>query len=235
MCFLGVTFAFATNGDMISIQNGINSIGLDFTSTITDINNEVVDSIKNIYNENDEQERIDLILVNKENKLNEKYVPSSLVQADIPFEGVNNMISIDMKSDLENMFNGASLDGVELVGVSGYRSYSYQENLYNMSLRGDGNYNSDYVALPGYSEHQTGLAIDVLSRDYMFLDEGFKYTDAYRWIKENSYKYGFIIRYPEGKENITGYPFEPWHLRYVGVQNAKKIIKRGCTLEEYLK
>ena len=235
MCCLGITFAFATNGDIPSIKKNFNFVNLNFIDDIAELNDNAIDNIKNIYNEDANEEKVDLVLVNKDNKLNEKYVPSNLVEADIPFQGINNKISVDIKSNLENMFNDANLDGVELVGISGYRSYSYQENLYNMSLRGEGDYNSDYVALPGYSEHQTGLAIDILSTDYMFLDEGFKYTDAYKWLNENSYKYGFIIRYPEGKEDITGYPFEPWHLRYVGIQNAKKIIKRGCTLEEYLK
>lgn len=235
ICCLGVSIAFATNGDISAIKKSFDFINLDFINNVSELNDNVIDNVKNIYGENDEQERIDLVLVNKENRLNEKYIPSDLVQADIPFQGINNMVSADIKSSLENMFIEAKLNGIELIGISGYRSYSYQENLYNMSLRGEGSYNSDYVALPGYSEHQTGLAIDILSKDYMFLDEGFKYTEAYKWIKDNSYKYGFIIRYPEGKEDITGYPFEPWHLRYVGVQNAKKIVKRGCTLEEYLR
>lgn len=237
MCGLGVTFAFATNGEIAYIQKGVSLIGLDFIKNVSIVEYDISDNIIDTYSDEDdyEEDRIDLVLVNRENKLNERYVPSNLVQADIQFEGVNNMVALEMKSDLENMFNDAKLDGIDLVAVSGYRSYAYQESLYNMSLVEESGYNSDYVALPGYSEHQTGLAIDVLSRDYMFLNEGFKYTDAYKWIKENAHKYGFIVRYPEGKEDITGYPFEPWHLRYVGIKNAKNIIKRDCTLEEYLK
>ena len=88
----------------------------------------------------------------------------------------------------------------------------------------------DYVAKPGFSEHQTGLCIDVTNRDKYFV----KGTEEADWIANNCYKYGFIIRYPEGKENITGISYEPWHIRYVGKEIAKQIHNKGITLEEYL-
>lgn len=112
---------------------------------------------------------------------------------------------------------------------SGFRSYTVQKNLYNSYVRRDGAENADrYSARPGHSEHQTGLAFDI-----NYADDRFKGTPEASWLAENAYKYGFILRYPEGKEPITGYMFEPWHYRYVGVENAAKIYASGLTLEEY--
>ncbi|MCJ7690285.1 MAG: M15 family metallopeptidase, partial [Clostridiaceae bacterium] len=126
-------------------------------------------------------------------------------------------------------------DNIILLGVSGYRDYSYQEKLYNDKVNRSGKEEADkYVAQAGESEHQTGLAMDVLAEEYTTLDEGFKNTKAYKWIIENCYKYGFILRYPEGKEQITGYAYEPWHIRYVGDKVAMEIARKGITLEEYL-
>ena len=104
-----------------------------------------------------------------------------------------------------------------------------QKNLYNNYVKRDGAQNADrYSARPGYSEHQTGLAFDI-----NYADSRFEGTDQAIWLAENAYKYGFILRYPEGKEHITGYMYEPWHYRYIGVENAAKIFASGLTLEEY--
>lgn len=178
--------------------------------------------------------RNNIIIVNKENKLDRRYVPENLVVPNIKIQGNCSLVSEEMVDDLELMFNAALKDGINLIGVSGYRSYEYQEGLYFLAESGNSSYDSDYVAIPGYSEHQTGLAIDILSDEYSVLDDGFKDTEAYKWLIDNCYKYGFIIRYPEGKESITGYPFEPWHLRYVGIAAATEIAKKGVTLEEYV-
>ncbi|MCS4454811.1 M15 family metallopeptidase [Clostridium botulinum] len=136
---------------------------------------------------------------------------------------------------LENLFQEAKNENIILLGVSGYRNYHYQVNVYNNSVYRNGQQHADkYVAQPGTSEHQTGLAMDIVSTEYTNLDENFVNTRAYKWLKENCYKYGFIIRYPKEKEDITGYNFEPWHIRYVGIEVATEIMNKGITLEEYL-
>ena len=124
----------------------------------------------------------------------------------------------------------ANKDGFSLTLVSGYRSYSTQNTIYNNYIKRWGQEYTDTVsARPGHSEHQTGLAFDVgqLSKSYGETKEGI-------WLKENCYKYGFILRYLKGKENITGYAYEPWHIRYVGVDIATEIMQKNLTLEEYL-
>lgn len=179
-----------------------------------------------------------LILVNKENKLKKNYEPDDLVIPSIRFNSVNNMVQhvrTDVAKELQIMFATAKNDGINLIAISGYRSYEYQQVVYNESLMSVGEEETrKFVALPGTSEHQTGLAMDVLSSEYYTLDEGFENTEAFRWLKEHISEYGFIIRYPRGKEDITGYEYEPWHLRYVGIEAAIEINERGLTLEEYL-
>lgn len=129
------------------------------------------------------------------------------------------------------MINDAKSDNVVLIGNSAYRSYKSQKEVYNNRVNAVGRKKAeDYVAKPGFSEHQTGLCIDVTNRDKYFV----KGTEEADWIANNCYKYGFIIRYPEGKENITGISYEPWHIRYVGKEIAKQIHNKGITLEEYL-
>lgn len=121
--------------------------------------------------------------------------------------------------------------GLSLWIASGYRSYWTQNTLYNNYVASDGKEEADtYSARPGYSEHQTGLAFDLNS-----VEDSFANTDEGKWVKDNCYRYGLIIRYPKGKESITGYIYEPWHLRYVGVELATKLYNDGdwITLEEY--
>ena len=114
--------------------------------------------------------------------------------------------------------------------MSGYRSFETQEELYNDYVAVDGVEKADtYSAWPGHSEHQTGLAFDVGWVDLQFAD-----TPAGRWLANHAHEYGFIIRYPEGKEDITGYQYEPWHIRYLGVELATKVHQSGLCLEEYL-
>lgn len=178
-----------------------------------------------------------MVLVNKTNVLSSDYVPSNLVIPKIKFNGdVNNKYVVsEVAMALEDMFTDAKKENIVLLGVSGYRSYTYQDNLYKNKVRTKGKVYADkYVALPGSSEHQLGLAMDLVSSEYATLDSGFAKTDAYKWLEDNMQNYGFILRYPEGKEDITGYAFEPWHIRYVGVEAAKDIKGRGVTLEEYL-
>ena len=120
--------------------------------------------------------------------------------------------------------------GVKLKIISGFRSYAYQEKLYNIYVKEFGKEKTNtFSAKPGCSEHQTGLAIDICEDSDKFIG-----TKEDIWLQKNAYKFGFIIRYPKGKEHITGYKYEPWHLRFVGKKHAKKIFTNQITLEEYV-
>lgn len=129
------------------------------------------------------------------------------------------------------MQKAASADGIFLYIVSGYRSYAAQQYIYNGYVQRDGQAEADrYSARPGYSEHQTGMAIDVNSCYYSFAD-----TKEGKWLAANCHKFGFIIRYPENGETITGYRYEPWHIRWLGTEKAAAVRESGLTLEEYLR
>lgn len=131
---------------------------------------------------------------------------------------------------LQNMFRAAKADGIVLEIVSGFRSYDRQSTLYNNYVSRDGVAAADrYSARAGHSEHQTGLAFDLNS-----LEESFGETKEGKWLKAHCHEYGFIIRYPKEKEEITGYMYEPWHVRYLGEAVAKSITESGLCLEEYL-
>ncbi len=134
------------------------------------------------------------------------------------------------KAALDEMISAAAKDGITLYMISGFRSYSTQQTLYNNYVARDGQAAADrYSARPGHSEHQTGLAFDLNS-----LEQSFGETKEGKWLKDNCWKYGFIIRYPKNKENITGYMYEPWHVRYLGKDVAKSVYDSGLCLEEYL-
>jgi zinc D-Ala-D-Ala carboxypeptidase len=180
-----------------------------------------------------------IALVNRSNRLDKNFAPKHLTIPNVKF---SSYASADVKKmdaeaalALEDLFKAAKAAGITLLAVSGYRDYEYQNMLYRNKVTAAGKKEADkYVAQPGASEHQTGLAMDVLSNEYGSLDEGFANTKAYKWLVENSYKFGFIIRYPKGKEGITGYNYEPWHLRQVGIAAASEITQKHLTLEEYL-
>ncbi|MDD3392823.1 MAG: M15 family metallopeptidase [Bacilli bacterium] len=171
------------------------------------------------------------ILVNKFYYLSSDYVPDNLVTIDTKY-GYNYQLEEETYEHFVAMWESASEEGLSLFAASPYRSYETQSNLYTYYVNKDGKANADrYSARPGSSEHQTGLAIDIIKRNGTF-DE-FEYTMEYNWLLENAYKFGFILRYPEGKEDITGYMFESWHYRYVGVDVATKIYNLGITFDEY--
>jgi D-alanyl-D-alanine carboxypeptidase len=181
-----------------------------------------------------------LVLVNKERNLPADYVPADLVVPDIPFSFTEDLPKKKLRKitadAVEALFEKAKKDRIQLYGVSGYRSYDHQDAIfaYNAEQRGKEEANK-VSAFPGQSEHQTGLAFDVSSRSVNYgLIEEFGNTKEGKWLKENAADFGFIIRYLEGKEDITGYQYEPWHIRYVGVDAAKEITQEGLTLEEYL-
>ncbi len=130
----------------------------------------------------------------------------------------------------QNLVNGAAADNINIYLSSGFRSYDYQAQIYNNYVAMDGQANADtYSARPGHSEHQTGLAIDC-----NIIDDSFAGTPEAIWLENHCHEYGFIIRYPQSKESITGYKYEPWHIRYIGVDKAKAVHDSGLCLEEYL-
>ena len=167
------------------------------------------------------------VLVNKFHALPSDYVPNDLVE--IP-SFPNLQIKDDAVDDFENLLAAAKLDNVIIIPYSTYRSYDYQKGLYNKYLQTDSQEEVDtYSARPGHSEHQTGLALDVRSSSHWS-----NLTDSdYEWMLNNSYKYGFIIRYPKDNSRITGYQEEPWHLRYIGIEHATKVHELGITFDEY--
>ena len=168
----------------------------------------------------------DVIIVNKTYSLPSNFVPNSLVT-------INGYIRVvDYVKDAYNeLRSDSSVLGLNIYASSGYRSYSDQKYIYDNYVRIDGMVKADtYSARAGYSEHQTGLAIDLNT-----VDMSFDGTSESNWLKDNCWKYGFIIRYPKDKENITGYMYEPWHIRYVGKELARVLYNNGnwLSLEEY--
>lgn len=171
------------------------------------------------------------VVVNKKNPLRPKtYKPSRLDSV-----GNGQYLRPAPAAAYKKMRAAASKQGHRLYAISGYRSYSTQRSTYNYWVS---KYRTSYAnrisAKPGYSEHQTGLAIDIGDSRYgCALYTCFGKLRSGRWLAANAHKYGFIVRYPAGKEKITGYSYEPWHVRYVGVTTATKIKKSGKTLEQH--
>ncbi|MCG3086746.1 M15 family metallopeptidase [Sporosarcina cyprini] len=145
--------------------------------------------------------------------------------------------SKDARAAFDEMAAEAKLSNINLTAFSTYRSYDYQVSLYDRYVKRDGKAAADrYSARPGYSEHQTGLAFDIGEENNQshWASSSFGETEAGKWVADNAHRYGFILRYPKGKEAITGYMHEAWHFRYVGKDIATDIHNRKITLEEYL-
>ena len=178
------------------------------------------------------------LLVNKEYLLSSSYIPY-MVEPDVEIyhKGINERRYLQpvAATALETLFAAAEADGYHLVLRCGFRSYRLQKSIYAWNLETSGYYTaSRYHALPGTSEHQTGLAVDLCceatgyNNDYSFLR-----TPEYAWLLENAHLYGWTLRYPENKTDITGYNFEPWHFRYVGIELATYLKEQDLVLEEY--
>ncbi|WP_297993187.1 D-alanyl-D-alanine carboxypeptidase family protein [uncultured Clostridium sp.] len=168
------------------------------------------------------------VCVNQKRTLSSSYKPKDLVLPNV--RAMNSKSSLYMREEaaraLENLFDAAEEEGLYLYATSGYRSYSTQKSIYNPY--------SGYSAPPGASEHQLGLAMDITLAEYgSRLYVKFGQSKEGIWVKENAHKYGFIVRYLEGKEDITGYKYEPWHIRYLGIELATELFEKGITLEEY--
>ncbi|MBL4936584.1 M15 family metallopeptidase [Clostridium sp. YIM B02515] len=182
-----------------------------------------------------------LLLVNRNHQLEKDYAPRNLVKAEVSFLSSSSNEEMLMQKNaadaLKEMFDAADKQGLRLFGVSAYRSFASQQSLYNEKLKSRGkSYVDSYVAFPGESEHQTGLAIDIRGTvsAYNANIKDFGQTKEGTWIRNNAQNFGFIIRYPKGKEIITGYRYEPWHIRYVGQDVAEKIKESNIVLEEYV-
>ena len=169
------------------------------------------------------------VLVNKYHALPEDYLPQ--VEA-LGYPYGSGSLRPEAAQAFRAMADAAREEGITLQSVSAYRSYARQESVYSRYLTQDSQASVDsYSARPGFSEHQTALALDINTAS---LSAHFENTQAYAWLVEHCAQYGFILRYPQGKEEITGYRFEPWHYRYVGTEIAQACMDQGLTFEEYL-
>lgn len=182
-----------------------------------------------------------LALVNKQaGYLPADYIPKDLVRPNVLFSFGNeklekSLVRQEAASALESMFLAGKQVGIELIAVSGYRSYDRQKTIFDAEINKVGLEKAALaVAIPGQSEHQTGLSMDISSKSTnLDLTEEFGETKEGKWLAENAHIYGYILRYPKGKEGITGYQYEPWHFRYVGKTAAEIIYNNKWTLEEY--
>lgn len=212
-------------------------------------------------NNNDNMDKTNILLVNKTQVLGESYVPANLTTVNSNY--TNGGKTVQLESATANaaiqMINAMRQAGITNVTItSGYRTYAYQQQLFDRYCNEErANHPSwseaqirekvlSYSAYPGTSEHQTGLCMDLFTNEMVGLwnygsetpdnpyDKGFAETKAFEWLKVNAHKYGFILRFPEDKTSVTGYSYESWHYRYVGVAHATKIYEQGICLEEYL-
>lgn len=180
-----------------------------------------------------------LILVNKENPVGRDYKPDDLTEIKyyVPDRAeTTRYLRAEAAEAFHRLVDKAAAEGLEIKMTTAYRSYDFQKILFDNYVAKEGEEKANtFSARPGQSEHQTGLAVDVsspvvdwqLSNDYGNTEEG-------KWIAANAHQFGFILRFPKGKEEITGYQYEPWHLRYVGLTAAKEIYENNLTLEEFL-
>lgn len=173
-----------------------------------------------------------LILVNKFNALTESYDPGNIKKFSATYAYGEVSAEETTYNAFIEMAKAAKKDGITLILTSGYRSNAKQKKIYDDMKNTKGEkYADEYAARPGSSEHETGLSLDILT--YGGLTETFKDTPTYAWLASHASEYGFIERYPEGKEYLTGYAAESWHYRYVGIETAKKIAEEGITFDEY--
>lgn len=179
-----------------------------------------------------------LILVNKENPIPEDYKVET-IEIEEKWK-----VDTRIKESLEKMLTDARNEGLEPVICSAYRTSNYQKILFNNKVKEykrkgysqtEAEEQASYwVTIPGTSEHEIGLAVDIVSEDYQTLDKNQENTKVQKWLMEHCYEYGFILRYPTDKKDITKINYEPWHYRYVGVENAMLIKEKGLCLEEYI-
>ncbi len=175
-----------------------------------------------------------LFLQNRQWRVSAQYEPDTVL-ADVP--GQLQDMRADAAAALEQMYAAChAATGRQLISVSGYRSYQRQATIYENKVEATGSQKKAdaYVARPGASEHQLGLAMDVGQKSTRNTEVSFGKTEGGKWLAEHCWEYGFILRYQEGWEDVTGYSFEPWHVRYVGLENARRIHEMDMPLETYL-
>jgi LAS superfamily LD-carboxypeptidase LdcB len=206
----------------------------DKKTSLTDIS--LVDGKPTVKNPTDT-----LVLINKERNLPSDWSPDDLIIPNVSFPFKEDTpvkyLRKAAAEALEDLFEQAKSENINLCAISGYRSFETQQRIYNNEVKLYGQEQaSKAVAFPGQSEHQTGLAMDVSSPSMNYtLRESFGDSVEGKWLKEHAKDYGFIIRYPKDKEDITGYSYEPWHIRYVGEEVASSIMNNNITLEEYMR
>jgi D-alanyl-D-alanine carboxypeptidase len=246
--------SFTSNSDILKIENdkivvSDNAITADsgiltasYEGYTSDITIKVFNVLQDNINEDDLVTNVSAydMIVNKSRNLPSSYVPEDLVPLDdIPTTlqnpEVNQLRKVAYEALKEMFLKAKEEKSYKLYARSGYRSYYTQVDLYNSYVANHGQEAADkFSAKPGQSEHQTGLAMDITceSMNYL-LDDTFFDKEEGKWVAENAHRFGFIIRYPKGKEDITGYQYEPWHLRYVGETLAKEIYESQLTIEEF--
>jgi len=172
------------------------------------------------------------ILVNKYYSLPDKYAPDDIVSMSSQYAYPDNSIRGEVYDAFKEMCKAANADGITLIVNSSYRDFESQKEIYEDYKDKNGiEYADKYAARPNFSEHQTGLSLDIFSPGYGM--KTFENSKAFEWLSSNSYKYGFILRYPKDKESITGYSYESWHYRYLGKELAKKVYDSSLTFDEY--
>lgn len=173
-----------------------------------------------------------LILINKFNHINKNYAPENIIAVSNQYAYGNNSITEETFNAFKNMFYAAKKEDLTLIITSSYRDYETQDKLWNQYAYTYGDDYADSVsARAGYSEHQSGYAIDIVTYNSVMND--FEETDEFKWLQKHAHEYGFILRYPKGKEDITGYDYESWHYRYVGEEVATSIHDKKITFDEY--
>lgn len=184
------------------------------------------------------------VLVNKENMLSIDYIPKNMYIVDnnennfhnYLIDNIKPMLRMEVKHYIEKLIYDANNNGINIIIDSAFRSGNYQQMILDKLISEKGNEAYKLIALPGASEHQTGLAVDFAIYENGIYNDDIKEDDKEAiWLKDNAWKYGFILRYPKGKEDITGFNFEPWHYRFVGLELALELYQTNQTLEEYKK
>lgn len=184
------------------------------------------------------------VLVNKENMLSIDYIPKNMYIVDnnennfhnYLIDNIKPMLRMEVKPYIEKLIYDANNNGINIIVDSAFRSGNYQQMILDKLISEKGNEAYKLIALPGASEHQTGLAVDFAIYENDIYNDDIKEDDKEAiWLKDNAWKYGFILRYPRGKEDITGFNFEPWHYRFVGLELALELYQTNQTLEEYKK
>lgn len=178
------------------------------------------------------------VIVNKKNPLNKNYQPTDLVDASKKILVINpkeTKLRLSTFNELQKLLNAASREKIKLQMISGFRSFELQNLIYQSNIAKDGQEQADVTsARPGFSEHQTGLAVDISAENRKcMLKPCFGNTKEAKWLAENAPNFGFIVRYPKNKTAITGYEYEPWHIRYVGKELAKELSRNNQTMEEF--